>query len=312
MQLAHVDEATLLPKGFRVQLLARLSVPGARLYATPDPDSPRRHWPKTGYLGRTGELNLHSWHFKLADNPGLSPGYVADLASQYVGLWRRRMIDGAWVVAEGAIYDMWGEARHVVEELPDMRRHWCGVDYGTTNPFAAVLLGEGADGRRYVSTEWRHDSRTVHRSMTDAQYSAAVRAWLDALGIVPERTFIDPSAASCSTHMWQDGPPASPAPPTTSPTASAPCRACSPPTASSYTTHAKACSPNSPATPGTPKPPSAAPTPQFFRYVAHSTTHEWRHLPTSVRRDPQCLTDDSDEVRLRDLLRVHKMQMLIP
>ncbi|MEW1928479.1 hypothetical protein [Streptomyces sp. NPDC088360] len=68
------------------------------------------------------------------------------------------MIDGAWVVAEGGIYDMWDEPRHVVTEQPDMRRHRLGVDYGTTNPFAAVLLGEGADGRLYVCAEWRHDS----------------------------------------------------------------------------------------------------------------------------------------------------------
>lgn len=203
-QIAYVDEGTLVPEGFWTQLLARLSVPGARLYATTNPDSPR-HWLKTGYLDRAGELNLRAWHFRLADNPSLSPEYVADLTAEYVGLWRRRMIDGAWVVAEGAIYDMWDEARHVVAELPDMRRHWCGVDYGTTNPFAAVLLGEGTDGRLYVCAEWRHDSRATHRSMTDAQYSRAVRAWLAALNVTPEWTFIDPSAASFSTQMWQDG-----------------------------------------------------------------------------------------------------------
>ncbi|ARX85640.1 terminase [Streptomyces alboflavus] len=204
--LAYVDEVTLLPEPFFVQLLARLSVPGAKLLGTTNPDSPR-HWLKTGYLDRAGELNLCAWHFRLADNPSLSPEYVADLAAEYVGLWRRRMIDGAWVVAEGAIYDMWDEARHVVHVLPDMRRHWCGVDYGTTNPFSAILLGEGVDGRLYVCAEWRHDSRATHRSMTDAQYSRAVRAWLAALGITPEWTFIDPSAASFSTQMWQDGHP---------------------------------------------------------------------------------------------------------
>ncbi|MGW9041238.1 PBSX family phage terminase large subunit [Streptomyces lydicus] len=205
-QLAYVDEATLVPEGFWTQLLARLSVPGARLYATTNPDSPR-HWLKTGYLDRAGELNLRAWHFKLADNPSLSPEYVADLAAEYVGLWRRRMIDGAWVVAEGAIYDMWEESRHVVTALPDMRRHWVGVDYGTTNPFAALLLGEGVDDRLYVVAEWRHDSRARHRSMTDAQYSRAVRAWLDGLGITPEWTFVDPSAASFITQLWQDGHP---------------------------------------------------------------------------------------------------------
>ncbi len=205
-QLAYVDEGTLLPEGFFTQLLARLSVPGARLYLTTNPDSPR-HWLKTGYLDRAGELNLAQWHFKLSDNPSLSAEYVASLAAEYVGLWRRRMIDGAWVVAEGAIYDMWDEGRHVVAQLPDMRRYWLGCDYGTTNPFSAILLGEGVDNRLYAAAEWRHDSRAAHRSMTDAQYSAAVRAWLDGLDITPEWTFIDPSAASFSTQMWQDGHP---------------------------------------------------------------------------------------------------------
>jgi len=204
--LAYVDEATLVPEGFFVQLLARLSVPGARLLCTTNPDSPR-HWLKTGYLDRAGELNLQAWHFRLADNPSLSRKYVADLTAEYVGLWRKRMIEGAWCVAEGAIYDMWEETRHVVGTLPEMRRYWSGVDYGTTNPFAALLLGEGVDDRLYVVGEWRHDSSIAHRSMTDAQYSAAVRTWLAGLDIAPEWTFIDPSAASFSTQLWQDGHP---------------------------------------------------------------------------------------------------------
>ncbi|CAM2786413.1 MULTISPECIES: PBSX family phage terminase large subunit [Streptomyces] len=205
-QLAYVDEATLMPEGFWTQLLARLSAPGARLFATTNPDSPR-HWLKKGYLDRSTELDMRAWHFKLRDNPSLSAAYVDALAAEYVGLWRRRMIDGAWVVAEGAIYDMWDEDRHVVDELPSMRRHWVGLDYGTTNPFAALLLGEGVDDRLYVCAEWRHDSRATHRSMTDAQYSTAVRDWLGELGAAPEWTFIDPSAASFITQLWADGHP---------------------------------------------------------------------------------------------------------
>lgn len=202
-QLAYVDEATLMPEGFWTQLLARLSVPGARLFATTNPDSPR-HWLKAGYLDRRDSLNLRAWHFRLSDNPSLSPEYVVDLAAEYVGLWRKRMIDGAWVVAEGAIYDMWDEAEHVVDTLPEMRRYWVGVDYGTTNAFSAILLGLGVDDRLYVCAEWRHDSRAVHRQMTDAQYSAAVRKWLQSLDVTPEWTFIDPSAASFITQLWAD------------------------------------------------------------------------------------------------------------
>ncbi|GAA3237218.1 PBSX family phage terminase large subunit [Streptomyces lavendulae] len=216
-QLAYVDEATLMPEGFWTQLLARLSTPGARLYATTNPDSPR-HWLKTGYIDRAAELNLRAWHYRLADNPSLSPEYVAALSAEYVGLWRRRMIDGAWCVAEGAVYDMWDEAEHVVDTLPELGRTWLGIDHGTTNPFAAILLGEGVDGRLYVCAEWRHDSKATHRQMTDAQYSAAVLRWLaqwrhpaapaDApAGVSPEWTFIDPAAPGFIQQMWQDGAP---------------------------------------------------------------------------------------------------------
>jgi PBSX family phage terminase large subunit len=204
--LAYVDEATLVPEAFFVQLLARLSVPGARLLCSTNPDSPR-HWLRAGYLDRIDELDLGAWHFQLADNPSLSPAYVAALSAEYTGLWRRRMIDGLWVVAEGAIYDCYDEARHVVDELPAMRRYWLGVDYGTSNPFATALLGLGTDDRLYVVGEWRHDARKARRQMTDAQYSRAVRTWLAEQDVTPEWTFVDPSAASFSTQLWTDGHP---------------------------------------------------------------------------------------------------------
>ncbi|PSJ29818.1 PBSX family phage terminase large subunit [Streptosporangium nondiastaticum] len=205
--LAYIDETTLVPEPFFVQLLARLSVPGARLLCTTNPDSPA-HWLKAQYLDRADELDLAQWHFKLADNPSLSEAYVAALSAEYTGLWRRRMIAGEWVVAEGSIYSMWDEQRHVVNDVPELLRTWVGVDYGTVNPFAAVLLGLGVDGRLYAVSEWRHDSRAAHRQMTDAQYSRAVREWLSERNDVqPEWTFVDPSAASFSTQLWADGHP---------------------------------------------------------------------------------------------------------
>ncbi|MEV0410303.1 PBSX family phage terminase large subunit [Streptomyces sp. NPDC050448] len=204
--LAYCDEVTLLPAAFFRQLLARLSAPGAKLIGTTNPDSPR-HWLRTDYLDRAGDLDLAAFHFRLADNPSLSEAYVAALAAEFTGLWRRRMILGEWVVAEGAIYDAYDEQQHVVDELPPMRRYWVGIDYGTANPFASLLLGLGDDDRLYVVNEWRHDSRAAHRQMTDAQYSRAVRDWLAELDVVPEWTFIDPSAASYSNQLWADGHP---------------------------------------------------------------------------------------------------------
>lgn len=80
------------------------------------------------------------------------------LRAEYVGLRRRRMIEGTWVIAEGAVYDMFDEQRHAVDELPPMRRYWVGIDYGNANQFAAILYGLGADDQLYAVNEWRPNS----------------------------------------------------------------------------------------------------------------------------------------------------------
>lgn len=212
--LAYVDEATLVPEGFWTQLLARLSVPGARLLATTNPDGPA-HWLRQNFLLRAPELNLAHWHFTLDDNPALAPEYVAALKAEFVGLWYRRMVLGEWCLAEGAVYDMWDPARHVVDVLPMMRR-WLGlgIDYGTTNPLAALILGIGTDDRLYLSHEWRWDSKHQRRQLTDVEYSERLRTWLAGLphphapeivGIRPQWTIVDPSAASFIAQLWQDG-----------------------------------------------------------------------------------------------------------
>lgn len=203
---AYVDEITVLPEAYWTQLLARLSVPGAKLFGTTNPDSPR-HWLRQKYLLRADVLNLRSWRFRLEDNPALDPAYVEALRREYVGLWHRRMILGEWVAAEGAVYDMLDEARHVVDHIPGGVLLWLvGVDYGTTNPTHAVLVGV-ADGALYVADEWRWDSRSAHRQLTDVEISARLREWLarsPAAG-APVRVVVDPSAASLRVQLHRDG-----------------------------------------------------------------------------------------------------------
>lgn len=215
---AYVDEATLMPENVWSQLLARLSVPGAKLFATTNPDNPA-HWLRKKFLLRAAELDLRSWHFTLEDNHALDPAYVASLKAEYVGLWYRRFILGQWVQAEGAVYDMWDPDVHVVKfaDVPIIRR-WLsvGVDYGTVNPFDAVVFGVGVDRRIYTVSEWRHDSRLKRRQLTDPELSAGMRAWLGAVryptsmlrGVQPETICVDPSAASFKVQLYRDGLPA--------------------------------------------------------------------------------------------------------
>jgi PBSX family phage terminase large subunit len=211
--LAYVDEATLVPYSFWMMLLSRLRVGNqSRLMATTNPDGPF-HWLRKEFIQRGAEVGLHYWHFTLDDNPSMDPDVVARLKKQYTGLWYRRFIVGEWCLAHGAIYEMFDPERHVVTEMPTITRWLCdSVDYGTVNPFADLLIGLGTDQRLYVASEYRHDSRTALRQMTDAEYSAARRRWLAAvpqpgtnvLGVQPSWTVVDPSAASFIEQLHRD------------------------------------------------------------------------------------------------------------
>lgn len=203
---AYVDEATVVPEEFFTQLFARLSVPGARLFATTNPDNPA-HWLKTKWIDRHTELGYRVFHFLLDDNPYLSREYVDGLRRQYTGLWHRRFILGEWVAADGAVYDMWEPSRHVLRgDLPRIDR-WLslGVDYGTTNPSAGLLLGwDAAHTRLVLADEWRIQPAETAK-MTDAEQSKALRGWLAGTGAKPEWVLVDPAAASFKVQLWRDG-----------------------------------------------------------------------------------------------------------
>lgn len=211
---AYADEVTVLPEEFFTQLLGRMSVPGAKLFGTTNPDSPA-HWLKRKFLDRITELaGWRRFRFTLRDNPSLSPQYVEQISSEYTGLWYKRFILGEWVAAEGAIYSMWDPDLHVVpwESLPAMQRLLgVGIDYGTTNATAALMLGLGADGRLYLVDEWRHDPEQTSHRLTDAQLSAGLRDWLDTphlpSGVLarPEYVIADPAAASFRVQLQNDG-----------------------------------------------------------------------------------------------------------
>ena len=102
---AYCDELTQAPEEFFSMLLSRLSVPGAKLIATTNPDSPM-HWLMRDYLARQAELDLLRVQFRLEDNSFLDPGYVERLKAEYQGVFYRRFILGEWCVAEGLVYDL--------------------------------------------------------------------------------------------------------------------------------------------------------------------------------------------------------------
>ncbi len=201
---AYVDEATLVAEAFWNQLLGRMSIAGAKLFATTNPDGPA-HYLKKQVLERADELDYRIFQFRLDDNTHLDHAYVDQIRREYTGLWRRRFIDGEWVIAEGAIYGMWNPAEHVVPALavPKVDRVvGMGIDYGQNHPTRGYLIGVTTEdpARLVVLDEWSP------RSMTDAHLSADLRGWLaERPQWAPEWVYVDPAALSLRMQLFADG-----------------------------------------------------------------------------------------------------------
>lgn len=210
---AFVDEVTVIPEEFFTQLLGRMSVAGAKLFGSTNPDSPA-HWLKAKFLDRLDDLSdWRHWHFTIDDNPSLTDAYKNSIKTEFTGMWYRRFIEGEWVAAEGAIYPMWDPERHVVDtdDLPPMQDVLAvGLDYGTQNATAALLLGLGVDGSLYFLDEWVYSGRDTRQPLTDSSLADHLEAWMDACRKEwqrPRLILVDPSAASFRTELQARGVP---------------------------------------------------------------------------------------------------------
>lgn len=210
---AYVDEVTIIPESMFVQLLGRLSVKGARLFGTTNPDNPA-HWLKTNYINRADELGWGFWHFTMDDNPSLEPAYIEAKKKEFTGLWYRRFIEGKWVSAEGAVFDMWDPETMIVpwQNIPPVVDFLAtGIDYGTTNATSAIALALCEDGRLYAVNEKRIQAKGSQSRYTDGEQSKIVLNWLKDTELAPgcdykpRWTIIDPAAASFKVQMSKDG-----------------------------------------------------------------------------------------------------------
>ena len=164
---AYCDELSLFPEDFFAMLLSRLSVSGAKLIATTNPDNPG-HWLKRNYLDNDA-LDLLDLKFTLDDNPFLPSEYVRALKTEYTGVFYDRFILGNWTAAEGRIYEDFSqkceispqELRQRLSESP-LTTSVIGVDYGG-NKSASAFVHTGFDAgfsNVYVLSE-HYDKRNV-------------------------------------------------------------------------------------------------------------------------------------------------------
>lgn len=211
---AYVDEATLVAEPFWVQLLARLSIRNSQLFATTNPDGPT-HWFNKTVIKRIDELGYKRFHFLLRDNDYLlreNPDYIRQLELEYTGLWKRRFIDGEWVQAEGAIYDMWDEETHTVQpnQIPEIERiYMVGLDFGTNHPTRAYAVGIGKHWEDDRDVLYTLDEFRPETHLTTGIQSQQFQEWLTQLesdwGMAPDWVAVDPAAAHFRAQLFEDG-----------------------------------------------------------------------------------------------------------
>lgn len=200
LAMAYVDEATCIPAPLWRMLQSRLSIPGAQLLASCNPEGPA-HWLKKEFIDREHELDLIHWDFKLDDNPALDPKFKEDLKKEYTGMWYKRYILGEWAVAHGLIYDSYDMDNEYADSKRNPNYRIIGIDYGTSNATAAVMIACTPKlwPQLCVEKEYYYDSKLKGRSKTDAELADDI---MDFIGINPVNAiYVDPAAASLKVEL---------------------------------------------------------------------------------------------------------------
>lgn len=204
------DEVALMPESFVNQATGRCSVKGSKFWFNCNPDSPR-HWFKVNWIDMCAcnmskqqveeykangvELkNMVYLHFTMDDNLSLDEDIKRRYRSMYKGVFYKRFILGIWCMAEGLVYSMFDEEKHVIHgECPESSMHFVSIDYGTVNPFSAGVWG--FDGQRAIrERELYYNARATGIRKDDEAYYEMLK---ELIGDTPiEYIIIDPSAAS--------------------------------------------------------------------------------------------------------------------
>lgn len=203
---AFFDEVALMPESFVNQAIARCSVDGAKLWFNCNPEGPY-HWFKLNFLDKLDEKNLLHIHFTMDDNPALTEETKERYRRMFAGVFYKRHILGLWVLAEGIIYDMWDEAKHLFDYRGETYDEYgVAIDYGTATVMTFGLYGmkrNPAGNKEYLIKEYYYDAKKIGRQKTDTEF---VNDFVEFLGdIHPKVIYVDPSAASLKLELKKRG-----------------------------------------------------------------------------------------------------------
>ena len=191
---AIIDEATLIPESIVWLTVTRCSIT-PKIAITCNPSNPR-HWVKTELIDRADEIGAQVVHSNMTENQFLDDEIKEWFNRLFTGAFAQRMLKGEWTSLTGQVYRSWPQAPAPPTSTPD--RSIMGIDYGISNPTAAVVLQLHAE-TWYTSAEYYWPYAREERTTED--HARALRE----LDPTVEQWEIDPSAAALRASLARLG-----------------------------------------------------------------------------------------------------------
>lgn len=161
VDIIWLEEANRFTEDDFNELLGRLRGSAAdwrQIILSTNPDRPT-HWIKRRLMDG-GEASVY--YSRALDNIYNPGGYINTL-NKLTGVLGKRLSQGLWIQAEGAVYDDFSDEVHVIDpfSIPADWRRLRAIDFGYTNPFVCQWWAIDNDGRMYLYREIYETGRLV-------------------------------------------------------------------------------------------------------------------------------------------------------
>ena len=166
-----VEELALLPENFFQISWSRLSVDGAKLWASYNPEGPS-HWAKKNVIDFPERYRGKNIRFKMSDNPILGADVIERYEKSFTGHFYKRLIEGKWAAAQGACYTEWA----LTDDHKIRGGRWSmAMDWAASGTLAALAIHH-LGRQAIVGYEYYHTGRQ-DGLLTEKQAVDNIVAW---------------------------------------------------------------------------------------------------------------------------------------
>ena len=162
-----------------------------------------KHWIRTR-KSLTRLISRHTDNPTLYDDAGnltVRGKVTMRVLDNLSGVRRKRLLEGEWASAEGAVYDAFSSQTHVRPRDPQEMRTWVlAMDEGYTHPAVILLIGIDGDGRQHVAREF------YERGKLQKDVVSVAATWCHEMSV--ETVAVDAAAAGLIADLVDLGLPA--------------------------------------------------------------------------------------------------------